>query len=322
MKIKKPYIIAEVGSNHDNNIKKLELFFSEVKKTGADAIKFQLFRKNDFSILNSKQKKEVGKFEIKESTIKEILRLSKIHKIEILFSIFGKESFNIIKKYKQTQIKIASSEINNYELLGLVGLNFKKIFISSGMSELSEVIKAIEILKKFNIKNLNLLHCIADYPTKEIDVNMNLLNFYKKLNISNIGFSDHTLNNVAALVGLGFGAKIFEKHITLNKKDEGPDNFYSLNPVEFKKYVDDIKLGYKSIGKNEKIITKNERKFGRREGIYIKKNVKKGAKIKKNLISFKMPAIGINKIYHESILGLSLRKNKKKNEPIFFEDLI
>lgn len=322
MKMKKPYIIAEVGSNHDNDIKKLKIFFNEVKKTGANAIKFQLFRKDDFSTLNSKQKNEISKYEIKENIIRKILQLSKKYKIETLFSIFGRHSFNVIKKYKQTQIKIASSEVNNYELLGLVALNFKKIYLSSGMSELSDIIKAIEILRKFNAKNLSLLHCVADYPTKEIDVNMNLLNLYKQLNLNNIGFSDHTLNNVSSLVALGMGAKIFEKHITLNKKDIGPDNFYSLNPVEFKKYVDEIKLGYNSMGVNKKVITINEKKYGRREGIYLKKNLKKGTKINKSLISFKMPAIGINKNYQESILGLQIKKDKNKDEPLYFEDLI
>ena len=96
-----------------------------------------------------------------------------------------------------------------------------------------------------------------------------------------MGFSDHTINNVSSLVSLGFGARIFEKHITLNKKDKGPDNFYALDPKEFKKYVDDIKLGFRSLGKKEKIITVNEKKYGRREGIYLNKNLKKGSKITK-----------------------------------------
>ena len=151
---------------------------------------------------------------------------------------------------------------------------------------------------------------------------MEIVDFYKNFNLDNLGFSDHTLNNVSSLVGLGFGARIFEKHITLNKKDKGPDNFYALDPNEFKKYVDDIKLGFKSLGKKEKIITINERKHGRREGIYLKKNLKKGSKITEKIISFKMPAIGINKKYFLSILGMKIKKDKRKNEPIFFEDFL
>ena len=322
MKYKNPYIIAEVGSNHDNNELKLSKFFQVVKNSGASAIKFQIFRNGDFTLLNSKQKKDIKKYEIEEKIVKKILYFSKKYKIEVLFSIFGKESFQIIKKYNLSQIKIASSELVNHQLLALAALNFNKIFISTGMSEISDISEAIEILKKFKAKEINLLHCIADYPTRESDVNMQILDLYKNFNLDNLGFSDHTLNNVSSIVGLGFGAIIFEKHITLNKKDKGPDNFYALDPNEFKKYVEDIKLGFQSLGKKEKVITINERKYGRREGIYLKKNLKKGSKITEKIISFKMPAIGINKKYFLSILGMKIKKDKRKNEPIFFEDLI
>lgn len=322
MKYKNPYIIAEVGSNHDNNEIKLSKFFQVVKNTGASAIKFQIFRNGDFALLNSKQKKDIKKYEIEEKIVKKILYFSKKYKIEVLFSIFGKESFQIIKKYNLSQIKIASSELVNHQLLALAALNFNEIFISTGMSEISDIAEAIEILKKFKAKKINLLHCIADYPTRESDLNMEILDFYKNFNLNNLGFSDHTLNNVSSLVSLGFGARIFEKHITLNKKDKGPDNFYALDPKEFKKYVDDIKLGFRSLGKKEKIITVNEKKYGRREGIYLNKNLKKGSKITEKIISFKMPAIGINKKYFLSILGMKIKKDKRKNEPIFFEDLI
>ena len=89
-----------------------------------------------------------------------------------------------------------------------------------------------------------------------------------------------------------------------------------------KKYVEDIKLGFKSLGKKEKIITLSEKKYGRREGIYFKKNLKKGSKIVKKNIFFKMPAIGISKKYFLSILGMKVKRDKRKNEPIFFEDLL
>ena len=322
MKYKTPYIIAEVGSNHDNNELKLSKFFEVVKNTKANAIKFQIFRCDDFTLLNSKQKKNIKKLEIKEEIIRKILQLSKKHKIEVLFSIFGKKSFQIVKKYKLPQIKIASSELINHQLLSLAALNFNRIFISTGMSEISDIAKSIEILKKFKAKEINLLHCIADYPTKESDVNMEIMNFYKNFELDNLGFSDHTLNNVSSLVSLGFGTRIFEKHITLNKQDKGPDNFYALDPNEFKKYVEDIKLGFKSLGKKEKIITLSEKKYGRREGIYFKKNLKKGSKIVKKNIFFKMPAIGISKKYFLSILGMKVKRDKRKNEPIFFEDLL
>ena len=105
MKYKNPYIIAEVGSNHDNNEIKLSKFFQVVKNTGASAIKFQIFRNGDFALLNSKQKKDIKKYEIEEKIVKKILYFSKKYKIEVLFSIFGKESFKLLKNTTYLKLK-------------------------------------------------------------------------------------------------------------------------------------------------------------------------------------------------------------------------
>ena len=101
--------------------------------------------------------------------------------MEVLFSIFGKSFFKLLKSTTYLKLKIASSEIVNHQLLALAALNFNKIFISTGMSEISDIAEAIEILKKFKAKEINLLHCIADYPTRESDVNMEIVDFYKIL---------------------------------------------------------------------------------------------------------------------------------------------
>ena len=143
----------------------------------------------------------------------------------------------------------------------------------------------------------------------------------KNLNFFSVGLSDHSLTNISSLVSIGLGASYFEKHITLNKEGAGPDNFYSMLPHEFRSFVKSLKDGNISLGRNKKIISSKEKKFGRRKGIYASKELKKGQVVTKNHIVTKIPNIGIRDIYIDTILGKKIKKNVYKNNPIFIEDI-
>ena len=152
-------------------------------------------------------------------------------------------------------------------------------------------------------------------------MNLNYLNTLKNLNFFKIGLSDHSLSDVSSIVSIGLGASYFEKHITLNKKNIGPDNFYSYLPFEFKRYVKSLKEANISLGINKKIISASEKKFGRRKGLYTSQNLKRGQIIKKNHIIAKMPNLGIRDIYIDTILGKKIKKAVSKNKPIFIENI-
>ena len=318
----KPYIIAEIGSNHNGSLKNAYKLIDVAKNSGANAVKFQLFKYYEFIGLSKKNYKELKKSELPKKWLKKIEVYCKAKKIELFFSVFGKTSLKMLSLLKSVKtVKIASSECTNLNLLSSVAKKFDKIILSTGMSFESDIVKAKEILELHGAKKIIVMHCVANYPTKIKEMNLNYLNTLKNLNFFKIGLSDHSLNNISSIVSIGLGACYFEKHITLNKKDLGPDNFYSYLPYEFKKYVKSLKDAYTSLGKNKKIISSSEKKFGRRKGIYALKNLKKGEILKKTHITTKIPNLGIRDIYVDSVLGKKIKKSVLKNKPIFIENI-
>ena len=318
----KPFIIAEIGSNHNGDYNKLIKLINSAKKSGANAVKFQLFKLRDLNIKDKKLLENSKQIEFKPIWLKRINKLCRDLKIDLIFSFFSLESLKLIKDNTNCNyIKIASSELNNYELISKIGNKFKYIILSIGMTSESEILKAKEILNMTSKAKLICLHCVSDYPTKDNNLNLNYFNKIKNFNFNGYGLSDHTLDNLASTVSLGFGAMYFEKHLTLNNKSDGPDHFYALEPENFKAYIKDLKRGYKMLGINERIISKTEKIYGRRKGVYSKRNLKKGHLINSADIYFKSPALDLRDIYSEVILGKKINKNLKKDHPISLKDI-
>ena len=318
----KPYIIAEIGSNHNGILKNAYKLIDVAKNSGASAVKFQLFKHNEFIGLSKQNYRELKKNELPKKWLKKLERYCNSKKIELFFSVFGKTSLKMLSNLKTVKtVKIASSECTNLNLLSLVARRFDTIILSTGMSLESDIVKAKEILELYGAKKIIVMHCVADYPTKIKEMNLNYFNTLKNLNFFNIGLSDHSLTDISSIVSIGLGASYFEKHITLNKQGIGPDNFYSSLPHEFKRYVKSLKNANISLGKNKKVISSAEKKFGRRKGIYASKNLKRGQVIKRNHIITKIPNIGIRDIYVDTIIGKKTTKTILKNNPIFIENI-
>ena len=314
-----PYIIAEIGSNFDQNLSKAKKLITAAKKSGASAVKFQLFSGVELYPDNIKMQKIFNKMELKKSWIIKLRQFSQKKKIDFFLSVFDKKNLAFLESKNFKFYKVASSETTNIDLLKKLARKKNTIFLSTGMCDLDDVTKAYKILK--NTK-LTIMQCHSVYPLKINDANINTIKLFKeKFKDCNFGFSDHTTGNIAAITAVGLGATVFEKHFTLNKKSKGPDHFYSYEPAEFASYVKDINDSFKSLGLMKKYLLEEERKTGRREGIYLKKSIKKDTKIKKNLIYFNTPALGIRSKYINKIIGKKLKINKKKDSPLFIDNL-
>lgn len=319
----RPYIIGEIGSNHNGKLENALRLIDVSKNAGANAVKFQLFKHNEFKGLTKKQHQTLKQNELPPHWLKKIEKYCAKKEIELIFSVFGHNSYEMVSKLKRVNIiKIASSECINLNLLSLVARRFDKIILSTGMSLESDIVKAKETLQLFGAKKIIALHCVSNYPTKAEDMNLNYLNTLNNVGFFKVGLSDHTLGNTASLVAFGLGARYFEKHITLNKKDNGPDNFYSLMPHEFSNYVKLIMEAHKMSGQNKKIVSKNEKKYGRRKGIYAKNELKKGAIISQNDLILKQPCLGIRDVYLNTIVGKKIKNKINKNHPIYIKDIL
>ena len=318
----KPFIIAEIGNNHEGKLKYAFKLIDEAKKSGADAVKFQTFNVHNYISFNQKERFErLKKFQL---SYKDFFKLKNYSKKKGLFFIstpFDIESSNFLKKICDC-LKISSGDNNYYELINNTIKTNKPILISTGFTNEIQIEKIYKfVLKKKGLRFIKekfaLLHCIASYPTDVNDTNVNVVKSLIKKYKCSIGFSDHSRSNIPAICCVGMGVKIFEKHFTLdNNFSNFTDHKVSMNPKDFSNYVIDINKAFVSLGDSKRVNFKSERNvfINNRRSVYASQNIKKGEKIfnkVKLLRPYSSKSININKI-----------KNKKASRSFKKDEII
>jgi len=322
-----PYVIAEIGINHNGSFKVAKKMIKEAKRSGADCVKFQKFFAKKFiskyapkAVYQKKNKffKKKSQLEIiknYEITFQELIELKKYSeklKIDFLCTPFENDSLNELLGLKVKIFKISSDNLNNFPFLNKVAKSKKPVILSTGMSNLKEVGEAFKIFKRNKVKII-ILQCTSNYPSEINDANINVLKTFKRKFKVPVGYSDHTLGSLSSIVAVSLGAIVIEKHFTLSKKMRGLDHKASLEPSEFKKFVNNLKKAKIIMGSYEKFPSKNEKKnsAAARRSIVVTRNLKKNHKIKLNDVEIKRPGIGINPKYLTKIIGKKINKEKK-----------
>ncbi len=326
---KKTFIIAEAGVNHNGKIKKAFKLINEAKKAGADAVKFQAYITDELCLPNAllcdyqknnnfkSQYDLLKKYELKQDDIIKLSKFALKKKIKFILSYFDTKSLRLIKKIKSDYIKIPSGEINNFLLLNKISKLKKKVIFSTGMSSYKEIDNAIKILKSKGLSRnkITILYCVSSYPTKTEDFFLpEILRFKKKYNL-NVGFSDHSAGIEAAMISVALGAKTIEKHLTLNKKDVGPDHMSSAEPIEFKQMVVAVRKVEKMLLANKKNADFLNKKYVRKS-IVASKDIKKGDVFNESNITTKRPNLKNNNKSIQNILGKKSKKNYSINDLI------
>lgn len=331
------FIIAEAGVNHNGDINIAKKLVDMAAECGADAIKFQTFKAEE----STGSFAEKANYQRENNPIKES-QLEMIKKLELPFDNFreikdycskkniifistpdGKESLNYLVNLNVPLIKIGSTEVTNYEFLKQVGQTQKTIILSTGMSTLGEVEKAIEVIYSTGNKNVKLMHCTTDYPTEVEDVNIRAMLTMKEAFKVSVGLSDHTLGFEAAVSATALGAEFIEKHITIDRYMEGPDHKASMPPKEFKEYVRHIRNTEKLLGDGIKKPTCKELDIMKhvRRSIVAAFDLKKGTTLEKNMLEYKRPGNGIRPEMDKILIGREIKRNIKKDELIEWKDI-
>ena len=321
-------IIAEVGINHDGSLQKAKKLIDVCKDIGADYVKFQSFKTNALVTINSKKSsyqlrknsknnslyKMLNKVELSFEDTKKIFQYAKKINMKIISTPFDLTSADELEKLKMKMYKISSGDIDNIPLLEHVAKKNKPIIISTGRSTFDDIKNAIKYIRKNNNNKISILHCVSSYPTKYQDLNLNIIKTLKNKFNYEIGFSDHTVGIEAPIAAVSLGATIIEKHITLNKNSNGPDHFFSLNPLEFKKMINQIRNIEISFGNHFKKINKSELEglIKARRSLYCSQNIKKNEKFTKKNISILRPALGLKPINIYKFLGKRSKVEIKK----------
>ena len=339
MKLDKTYIIAEVGPNHQGSLNLAKKYIQKLSSIGVDAIKFQIgiadeIYSNDAFKPKYQQNKKNKSIDIVTLAKKRLLKLDylrllfnecKKNKVDFICSAFDLKSLKFLFKYtKFPFFKIASGEIHSIDTLKFISKKKKPILLSTGMSDISDIKKSIDILNKFHKQNIIILHCVSNYPTKIQNLNLKFINTLRKKFKYPIGFSDHSLEILPSLLAVSLGAKVIEKHVTLNKKWEGPDHKASLDINQFKKLVKLIRKTEDILGKEKKIITKEEKSNSRasKKSCVTNIDLNIGDKILEKNISFKRPGTGVNPLQIKKIINKKVKNPIKKNSIIKLSSLL
>ncbi len=335
--MKKTYIIAEAGVNHNGDIKLAKRLIDMAKDAGADAVKFQTFKAEE----STGRHAEKASYQKNNDPTMET-QLEMIRKLELPFEDFGvlqgycnernidfistpdgTESLQYLIKLNVLLIKIGSTEVTNNSFLTEIANTGKPVILSTGMSTLGEVEKALDTIYGTGNQKVTLMHCTTDYPTAIENVNMRAMLTLKNAFQVPVGYSDHTLGFEAAVAAVAMGAVVIEKHITLDRGLPGPDHRASMPPEEFCEYVRHIRNAELLLGDGRKKPTDHERDIMNqvRRSILAKKDLKKGTILSKEMFCYKRPGDGIWPEYAEILAGRELKRDIAEEEKILWEDI-
>ena len=334
--MQKVLVIAEAGVNHNGDLNLAKKLIEKASEAGADYVKFQSFvasegisknaPKAKYQIKNAKDKNEsqfemIKKLELSKKDHLELIRHCKKCKIAFLSTPFDLPSIELLNELKLELFKIPSGEITNLPYLKAIAKLNKKVILSTGMANLKEISWALNVLMQNGTKkeNISILHTNTAYPTPFEDANLKaILSLKRHFKEHIIGYSDHTLGITCAIMAVSLGAKIIEKHFTLDKNLNGPDHKASLEPFELKAMIKAIKETELALGNGRKCISKSEKEnlLIARKSLVAKIDIKKGQIFSEQNLTTKRPASGISAMLYDEYLGRVAKKTYKKDELI------
>ncbi len=318
---KSTFIVAEIGINHGGNFDYAKELIEKAKESGADAVKFQVFKTEKF--YNPTLAKDAYElFKSLELTYDEFFKLSEFCKsIDIIFfaTPLDFDSLYFMDEINTPIFKIASSDISCEPFLKEVSRIAKKseriVFLSTGFAKMKMIKRAVSFFREVN---LALLYCVSKYPTTAKDIDLNVITTFTEKFLLPIGFSDHSKGYIFDIAAVALGARIIEKHFTTDDSINSLDHPMSLNPEDFSKMVSAIRETEEAIKSGEKMLTEFEEKIiplSMRD-IYLAHDMKKGETIKKEDLLLLRPGNGVSLNKFNSYLNKKIKVDKNKYEKI------
>lgn len=332
MLMKKVYVIAEAGVNHNGNMDNAIKMVEEARKAGADAIKFQTFISENLVTKHAEkaeyqkettdkqesQYQMLKKLELKRENYSQLKKECERQGIDFLSTPFDLDSIDVLEALGVSAFKIPSGEITNYPYLVKIAKTKKKVYLSTGMSTLEEVQEAVNVLRRNGTKDIVVLHCNTQYPTPLRDANLKAIHTLENYFRTDVGYSDHTLGIEVAVAAVAMGASVIEKHFTLDRNMEGPDHKASVEPNELAQMISYIRNVELAMGDGVKEPTKSESEniAIARKSIVARRKIKKGEIFTEDNLTVKRPGTGINPMKWLEVLGKEATKDFEEDDLI------
>lgn len=313
------YIIAEMSANHLHNLDRAKRIIDVAKECGADAIKLQTYRSDtitidcrgpEFMATPGSPWENMNLFELYKEAYTpwewhgELMDYAKKVGITCFSSPFDLTAIDFLEELNVPAYKIASFELNDIPLIKKAAMTGKPIIMSTGIADMSDIELALRTCKEAGNDKVILLKCVSEYPTPYEEINLRTLTNMSETFDCVVGVSDHSFGSAVAVAGVALGARVIEKHLTLSRKDGGPDGTFSMEPQEFKNMVTDIRNVEKALGKVTYELTEKQKKSkGRSRSLYVVSDIKKGEIFTPDNMRSIRPGYGLHTKYYKDIIG-------------------
>ena len=333
----KPFVIAELSANHGGDIKRAKDSITMAQRAGVSAIKIQTYTPDTMTINSN-----LPDFVVKEGlwsgrTLydlyseaytpfewhEELFEHAKGCGITLFSTPFDETAVDLLESLGTPAYKIASFEIIDLPLIKYVARRNKPIFMSTGMASKNEIEDAVRVVRENSDADLLLFHCISSYPAITVESNLNNLTWLAETFGVEVGLSDHTTNNIAAVTAIGMGAVAIEKHFKLDNKECGPDSSFSLSIDELSRLVNDCNDAWTAKGSISFNRSRSEtQNIVFRRSIYFINSLKKGQKISEQDIRRIRPGLGLPPKYFESLIGRELAVDVNPGDAVTLDALV
>jgi len=320
------YVIAEIGINHEGSVTKCSKMIKEAAKFGVNAIKLQTINADSNYVLNSESYNIFKSSELSPEETADMFKLAKSKGLDILTTAGDIDTIKWVDKLNPSSWKISSGLLTHIPVVRYLASLGRPLLISTGMANHDEIDFAIKTAKSVGNNDISLLQCTSLYPAPFDSLNLKTLQFFKSKYNCKVGFSDHSLGTDAAFLSVGAGAKIIEKHFSLDPTRLGFDHKISLNAADFKIMIDRIRLAEIMMGSPEKLLSYElkETRNSFLRSIVVIKNISKGD-------AFSVQNIGVKRTlsgrggsepkYFDNIIGLIANKDFNIDDPITIEEI-
>ena len=320
-------VIAEVGINHGGDEGLAWEMIKSAHLNGADFVKLQSYITEEFFHPSLSYFDSTKSMELSIDSQRELFRNAKADGIKLITTPFDFTSVDMVREFDPSAYKIASMDNDNIPLMRYIAEEKKPVMVSTGMAHMEEIQKVVDIFTEAGNEKLILLHCVSDYPTKPVDVNLSMMQLYRDTFNCPVGLSDHSLGIASAIIAASLGAAVIEKHFTTDKflVDKIPDADHDISIVpkeleELKSFCENVQI---MIGTDLKKLSEGETK-GRssfRRGLYAKRDIVKGEELDLKNVILLRPVSGISAGCWDDIAGKKFVKNISKHQSITYSDL-
>lgn len=332
------FIVAEMSANHLQDKKRAEEIIYAAHEAGADAVKLQTYTADTITLDCDNEYFQITQGTIWDGTTcyklfqeaytpwewqPDLMKLANDLGMECFSSPFDNTAVDFMEEMKMPAYKIASFEIRDIPLIRRVARLGKPVIMATGIAYLGDIERAVRACREEGNEQIILLKCTSTYPTPYEDMNLKVIPHMADTFDCLTGLSDHSMGSAVAVAGVALGAVMVEKHLTLARADGGPDGAFSMEPVEFKRMADEIRIAEKALGKVTYRLTDKQEK-SREEGrsLFVTADMKQGDVFTAENVRSIRPAFGLAPVHYEEVLGQRAKTDIARGTPLTWKDIM